>query len=105
MENQTSFDLNDAVRNWRGGLSRSPQFRGEDIAELEAHLRDSVAAFGKKGLSEEEAFLLAVRRLGNQAKLEPEFAKINRTEVWLNRALWMLVGILLWGQLGFLSQL
>ena len=62
MENQTPFDLNNALRNWREGLSRSPQFRHEDLAELEAHLRDSIAALESKGLSAEEAMLQASRR-------------------------------------------
>ncbi len=48
-------------------------------------------------MTDEEAFLLATRRLGCPAGLESEFAKINRGQVWLNRLLWMLVGIQLWG--------
>src|SRR5204863_6589839 len=42
---------------------------------------------------DEEIFLIATRRIGNVVALEPEFAKVNAREVWLGRALWMLVGI------------
>ena len=59
METPTSFDLNEALRCWRAGLSQSPQLRAENLAELEAHLRDGVAAWQARGLTEEEAFLLA----------------------------------------------
>jgi hypothetical protein len=104
MEDSTAFDLNNAIRHWRDGLSHSPQFREEDLAELEAHLRDSVAELQGRGLTDEEAFLLAARRLGNPARLEPEFAKINRGHVWLHRLLWMLVGIQAWGLLTTLSR-
>jgi hypothetical protein len=105
MENPTSFDLNNSIQRWRDDLSRSPHFRREDLAELEAHLRDSAAALEGRGLTGEEAFLVATRRLGNPAGLEPEFAKINRSEVWLNRALWMLIGIQGWWLLGSLARL
>ena len=82
MENPTPFDLNHAIQRWRDGLSQSPHFRREDLAELEAHARDSVATLQAKGLTGEEAFWVATRRLGSPLGLEPEFAKINRGEVW-----------------------
>ena len=104
MENPTSFSLNQAIRNWRESLRHSPHIREEDLAELEAHVRDSVTALQAKGLSEEEGFLLATRRLGKAAKLEPEFAKVNRAEVWLNRLLWMLIGLQVWGVLTAVSR-
>ena len=97
METQTAFDLNTAIQRWRDHLGQSPHFRPENLEELETHLRDSVAAFGSAALSEEEAFLVAIRRLGGSLALEPEFAKVNGQAVWMNRLLWMLVGILLWG--------
>ncbi len=105
MEDPTSFELNHAIRNWQDGLRRSPHFRAEDLVELEAHVRDSTAAFRAKGLTDEEAFLLATRRVGTPSGLEPEFAKVNRTEVWLNRLLWMSIGIQVWGWLGALSRI
>ena len=52
------------IGGWREHLSRAPQFRPEDVQELEAHLRDSVARWRTKGLSDEEAFLIAAGRLG-----------------------------------------
>ncbi len=97
--------MNSALERWRAGLSQSPHFRGEDLAELEGHLRDSAAALESRGLTGEEAFLVAARRLGNAASLEPEFAKINGREVWLNRVLWMLIGIQGWWVLNGISRL
>jgi hypothetical protein len=96
METKTAFDLNTAIQRWREHLSESPHFRPENLDELETHLRDSVAAFQGKALSDEEAFLVATRRIGGVPALEPEFAKVNGKEVWMNRLLWMLVGAQLW---------
>jgi hypothetical protein len=96
METKTAFDLNTAIQRWREHLSQSPQFRPENLEELEIHLRDSIAAWQGKGLSVEEAFLVATRRIGGAPALAPEFAKVNGQEVWMNRLLWMLVGAQLW---------
>jgi hypothetical protein len=105
MENRTQFDLNTALERWRENLSRSPQFRAENVQELESHLRDSIATWQTKGLSDEEAFHIANRRLGNASALLPEFAKVNGKEVWLDRLLWMTVGVQLLGLLSTISWL
>jgi hypothetical protein len=103
METPTSFNLNDAVRRWRAALSQSPQVREEDLAELEGHLRDGIAGWQARGLTDEEAFLLAARRLGNQTALQTEYAKVNRRHIWMDRLLWMLVGVQLNGLVGAVS--
>ena len=43
MENQTAFDLNQAIQRWRENLANSPAFRSENLNELESHLRDSIS--------------------------------------------------------------
>jgi|GEM_PF-2695704 len=105
MEDKTRFDLNTAVEHWLETLRRSPEIRAENLAELESHLRDSVAEWQRRGLGEEEAFVLAGHRLGGSMALRQEFAKINQSRVWLHRGLWMLVGIQAWALLGTLSHL
>lgn len=105
MENKTEFDLNDAAAKWRNQMKQSPAFRQDDLAELESHMRDSTAKLAGRGLSTEEAWTIAIRRIGGGAALETEFAKVNSQAVWLDRVLWMLLGIQLWGLLGGLSRL
>src|SRR5436190_135443 len=96
MENTTRFDLNDAVRQWRKGLESSPAFRPENLDELEAHLRDSAVALQSGEVTPAEAFLIAARRLGGRAELEREFGKANVRDLWLDRCLWMVLGLLLY---------
>lgn len=96
METTTSFDLNKLIQLWRENLASSPAFRSENLDELESHLRDSMAALQTSGLSEEESFIVAEKRIGKGGKLEREFAKVNASTVWLDRAVWMLIGILVW---------
>jgi len=92
MENQTSFDLNGAIRRWREELSKSASFRPDDLEELESHLRDSESSLRARGLTAEEAFLIAVRRTGSGDALVAEFAYVNGPSVWLDRLLWMTMG-------------
>jgi hypothetical protein len=96
METQTAFDLNLAIQTWRENLTNSLAFRRENLNELESHLRDSVATLQTRSLSAEEAFLIATRRIGQSRQLESEFGKLNRGTIWLERAMWMLIGLLVW---------
>lgn len=97
MEKTIEFDLNPAIRDWRKNLAQSPAFRPENLDELEAHLRDSIAELETRGLSAKEAFMVATKRVGTSGSLEREFGKINASSVWLDRILWALIGIQVWG--------
>ena len=92
MENPNSFDLNEAIGQWRESLARLPGFKSHNLRELEVHLRDSVAALQAHNLTPEESFMVARRRLGTPDVLAIEFGKVNRNTVWLERAMWMLAG-------------
>jgi hypothetical protein len=77
MQNSTSFDLSRALKDWRARVASSPAFRGEKVNELESHLRDSISRLQAGGLSEEESWVIAQRRLGQIDSLEQEFAKLS----------------------------
>jgi hypothetical protein len=96
METTTAFDLNQAIQGWCENLRQSPAFRSENLYELETHLRDAITALQGSGLSDEEAFIIAAKRLGRNSQLEAEFAKQNGRSVWLDRALWILIGAQIW---------
>ncbi len=98
MENSPAFDLERAIHDWRQGLSKSVAINRESVDELETHLRDSIVTLMGKGLSEEEAFLIAVRRCGTQKQIQTEFSKGGAretlVEVWFFRTAWIVVGSL-----------
>ena len=85
METTTPFDLNRAIRQWRENLGHSPAFRHENLDELEAHMRDSIATLQTHGLSGKEAFSIAAHRLGCCDLLGLEFSKVNVDAVWRTR--------------------
>ena len=94
MESQTQFDMNDAIFRWRRNLERLPALDAGDTEELESHLLDSIATLRIRGLTLEEAFLVASQRLGPPRQLEREYGKMNPQGVWMERGLWIIVGIL-----------
>ena len=104
MENQTRFNLNAAIENWRDELAAQPNLASDDRRELEAHLRDAVMELRQRGLNEEESFWLARRRVGQPQQLGEEFVKVDPAKVWRERVFWMLLAIFLSGTLGNLAN-
>lgn len=89
MENQTRFDLENALRAWREDCASRAGISFEDARELESDLRERVADLCKQGLSENEAFREAVQQVGPPSVLAQEFARENPLAVWRERLLWM----------------
>lgn len=103
METTTPFDVNRTIQQWRENLAQSPAFCGENLNELESHLHDSIATLQTRGLSVEEAFMVAVNRIGKGGALESEFGKVNGAAVWLDRFFWMLIGYQVWAFISSIS--
>jgi hypothetical protein len=70
------------IAEWRAYVARSPAVNGRDIEELDAHLRDQIAELGAAGLSDDEAFLVAVKRMGDLDTLSREFAREHSGRLW-----------------------
>ncbi len=70
------------ITQWRTWLQRRPAIRTADVEELEGHLRDQVAALVDAGLAADEAFLVAVKRLGNLDAVSREFAREHSERLW-----------------------
>jgi len=94
MENQTRFDLNTAIENWRSELAAQPNLTSDNRRELETHLRDAIAGFRQRGLNDEESFWLARRRVGQPQQLGEEFVKADPARVWRERVFWMVLAVL-----------
>jgi hypothetical protein len=52
------------------------------VEELEGHLRDQLMALTEAGLAEDEAFLVAVKRMGSLDALSREFARAHSERLW-----------------------
>lgn len=74
--------LEEQIDQWRSYLRRRQAIHTVDVAELEDHLREQVAALVDAGLAEDEAFLVAVKRLGRLDDLSREFAREHSDRLW-----------------------
>jgi hypothetical protein len=90
------FDLELAIQKWKEEFRDIDSLRKDDVVELESHLRELVAKLSRGELNENEAFLVATRRLGKSAELNKEFAKVHGTTIWRKRIFWMLCGYFLY---------
>lgn len=70
------------VAQWRAHLLRRAAVDGADAEALERHLREQVAALRGAGLAVDEAFLIAVKRLGNLDAVWREFARVHAEPLW-----------------------
>jgi hypothetical protein len=73
--------LEDQIDQWRNYLRRRQAIHSVDVTELEDHLREQVAGLMEAGLASDEAFLVAVKRLGDLDSLSREFAREHPTRV------------------------
>ncbi len=74
--------LEDQIDQWRSYLRRRQAIHTVDVAELEDHLREQVAGLTAAGLADDEAFLVAVKRMGNLDALSREFAREHSDRLW-----------------------
>jgi hypothetical protein len=74
--------LEEQIAQWRLFLRRRRAIHGPDVEELEGHLRDQMAALTKAGLAGDEAFLVAVKRMGSLDELSREFAREHSERLW-----------------------
>jgi hypothetical protein len=74
--------LEEQITQWRGYLRRRRAINGPDVEELEGHLRDQVLVLTGAGLTADEAFLVAVKRMGSLDALSREFAREHSERLW-----------------------
>ncbi len=71
------FDLETNIRSWNDLIRDKGNFTESDLLELENHLRDEIDDLLGAGLTEEEAFIISIKRLGNISAISNEYSKIN----------------------------
>jgi hypothetical protein len=74
--------LEEQIDLWRSYLRRRQAIHAVDVEELEDHLREQVAGLVAAGLDADEAFLVAVKRMGSLDALSREFAREHSERLW-----------------------
>ncbi|MEU6861101.1 permease prefix domain 1-containing protein [Glycomyces sp. NPDC046736] len=77
-----SEDTEPQIAEWRGYMLGRRGVVESDVDELEDHLRGRIADLGEAGLRPDEAFLIAVKRMGSVDELSREFAREHSERLW-----------------------
>ncbi|MBG6183771.1 hypothetical protein IWX65_001737 [Arthrobacter sp. CAN_A214] len=75
-------DLEAQIDRWRGYVQRRQAISPADVDELEDHLRGQITDRQATGLDDEEAFLVAIKRLGSLDAVSREFAREHSDRMW-----------------------
>lgn len=79
---ESEMVLEEQIDQWRAFLTRRQAIHAVDVAELEDHLREQVGGLMDAGLAPDEAFLVAVKRMGDLDALSREFAREHSDRLW-----------------------
>ena len=74
--------LESQIAEWRAYMHRRRELHSTDAEELEDHLRNLIADLTEAGLRADEAFLIAVKRMGSLDELSREFAREHSERLW-----------------------
>ncbi|MDO5535022.1 MAG: hypothetical protein Q4F65_10270 [Propionibacteriaceae bacterium] len=74
--------LDARIDRWRAGLLERPGVDATDVDELEDHLRGHLDALTRVGLTEDEALLVAIQRVGRQDAIAAGLAREHAGRLW-----------------------
>lgn len=95
--------IDKTIEQYANSLRRMGAFTDDDINEIKDHMRDSIDALVSEGLEENEAILVAKRRMGTPEDVSFEYAKVNRLEMIISRLGWFFSGIVFYVVMSSLS--
>lgn len=96
-------ELSTLIADWRTSLTEDPALTPDDVDELQSHLEDEIETLRSVGLSDDEAFLIATRRLSADTRLADQFERAHSERAWARldlpsateprSTLWTMVGV------------
>jgi hypothetical protein len=81
-ETLNMFDLEQSIAEWRRQMLASGIKTPMPLDELESHLREDIRALVSAGNPADQAFQLAISRLGSPGPLRTEFNKLKNPAWW-----------------------
>jgi uncharacterized protein YjiS (DUF1127 family) len=75
-------DLENQIAEWRAYVHGRRELHHTDAEELEDHLRSRITELTDAGLQPDEAFLIAVKRMGSLDEVSREFAREHSERLW-----------------------
>ncbi|MDN6624458.1 MAG: permease prefix domain 1-containing protein [Acidipropionibacterium jensenii] len=75
-------DIAENIAQWRRLMSGRPGISADDVDELTDHLEAETADLRALGLTPDEAFLIAVKRIGPRDEVGREFTRVHPDRLW-----------------------
>ena len=70
------------IDDWRERVAARDAISSADVDELESHLRDQLDDLTARGLAPDEAFMVAVKRVGPLDEVAQEYATEHSDRLW-----------------------
>ena len=96
IEGNSDFAIQEKIDSWINTLNSNAFMTEADTEELKTHLFDIVENLKKAGLDNDEAFIIASRRMGNSDDITEEYKQSNSITLQMKKSLTILTGVLLY---------
>jgi hypothetical protein len=96
MESNIEYDIQEHINHWSEKLRSESSITESDAEELKSHLLDIIDELEGLGLKEEEAFLIASRRMGRIADWDEDYREVNNPIIQMRKSLVILAGVLVY---------
>jgi hypothetical protein len=96
MDSENDFDIQKQIKSWESKLKTQPSLTESDAEELKSHLLDLIDTLQDAGLDDQEAFLVASKRIGNIYDWGQEYLQENNTILQIRRSAVILAGVLIY---------
>ncbi len=94
MKKDIEFNSQIEVARWVESIELEPSVINSDTEELKSHLLDIIDDLKGIGLNDEEAFLIASKRLGDSSEWGDDYSEANNSFIQMRRSLIILSGVL-----------
>jgi hypothetical protein len=87
-------NMEEQITHWRKSIAA--KIPPTALEEIESHLRETIAAHVKNGLTEADAFQEAVEQIGSSAAISREYEKLTPSSWWpMRAAIWTTIVVAL----------
>lgn len=95
-EVKNQFDLQEHIEQWKSRVKAEPCISEFDLEELHDHLQNIINELKKIGLKDDEAFIIAVKRIDFKYDYREEFGNVNKEVFQMRRSLIIMAGVLIY---------
>ncbi|MFP4366230.1 MAG: hypothetical protein ACLFQA_03960 [Bacteroidales bacterium] len=105
MDCDKDFNIQKQIDSWESKIKTQPSITESDAEELKIHLLDLIETLKDTGLDDQEAFLVASKRMGKKDDWGEEYRQENIPILQIRRSAIILAGVLFYFFFHFLIEI